>query len=98
MPTYITLYEFTVEGVQAIDEMEERLEEAIELGESMGAELQGWYLTMGQYDMVTVAEYPDDETAAQHLLTLAQAGTVSTETLKAFTEEEAMELIAGMPT
>lgn len=97
MPTYITLYNLTEEGVQHIDQMEERLQAAIELGESMGAELQGWYLTMGQYDMVTVAEYPDDETAAQHLLSLAQEGTVSTETLKAFDREEALGLIEGMP-
>lgn len=31
----------------------------------MGAELKQWYLVLGQYDAVVVAEAPDDETIAK---------------------------------
>lgn len=97
MPTYITLWNYTQKGVENIKESPERLEIAKELGEEMGAELKGFYLTFGQYDLVTIAEYPDDETVARHILSITSKGTATTETLKAFPEAEAMELIQGIP-
>lgn len=52
-----------------------------------GVEIKDTYLTMGRHDLVCVIEAPDDETYAKAILALAQQGNVSTETLKAFTED-----------
>lgn len=52
---------------------------------------------MGRYDMVVIADLPDDEAAARAALTLAKGGSVRTETLKAFTEDEYREIVAGLP-
>lgn len=52
---------------------------------------------MGQYDAVAVIEAPDDETAAKGALITASAGNVSTETLRAFTEQEAIALVQSLP-
>jgi uncharacterized protein with GYD domain len=63
----------------------------------MGGELKEIYLTMGRYDLVTVTEAPDDDTAAKILLRVAQGGAVSGETLKAWPEDDYRELIASLP-
>jgi uncharacterized protein with GYD domain len=54
------------------------------------------YLTMGEYDMVAVAEAPDDAVVARFALILGQAGNIRTRTLKAFPELAYREIIASM--
>lgn len=97
MPTYIVLQEYTQQGIENIEDSPERLDDAKALAESMGCEVKGFYLTFGDYDMVVVMEAPDDETAAQLALTVGKGGAVSTETLKAFPEDEYRDIIAGLP-
>ncbi|PSQ50128.1 GYD family protein [Halobacteriales archaeon SW_6_65_15] len=97
MPTYISLLEFTGQGIEHVDESPNRLDEAKALAESMGSEVEEFYLTFGEYDAVAVIEAPDDETAAQLVLKVGQAGAVSSETLKAFPEDDYRELIDGLP-
>jgi uncharacterized protein with GYD domain len=97
MPTYISLIEWTQDGIENVEDSPARLDDARELAESLGGELTGFYLTFGQYDIVTVAEFPDDETYAQFALRVASGGSVSTETLKAFPEDDYREIIDGLP-
>ncbi len=52
---------------------------------------------MGQYDAVAIVEMPDDETAARAALIVGSRGAISTETLRAFTEEEAISLVRSLP-
>ena len=54
-------------------------------------------MVMGQYDMVVIAESPDDETAAKLALAIGSQGAISTETLRAFTEDEYRKIIAELP-
>lgn len=96
MPTYIVLQEFTQAGAENIEESPDRLDDAKALAESMGCTVRDFYLTFGDYDSVVVVEAPDDETMAQLALRVGQAGAVATETLKAFTEDEYREVIAGL--
>lgn len=97
MPTYITLWNYTQQGIENIDESPDRLDDAVELVESLGGELKAFYLTMGEYDLVTVGEFPDDDAAAKATLRIAQSGAVSSETLKAWPEDEYRELIENLP-
>lgn len=61
-----------------------------------GSELKAFYLTMGRYDIVTISEAPDDTAAAKVALTVGSAGNVTTETLRAFTEDD-REIVAALP-
>lgn len=96
MPTYISLVNYTQQGVEHIKDSPDRLDAAKELAESMGGEFD-WYLTFGEYDAVTVGEFPDDESFARFALKVNQLGNVTTKTLKAFTEDEYRDVIAGIP-
>ena len=43
---------------------------------------------MSSYDIVSIAEFPDEVSAMTFLLTLGAQGNIRTETLRAFTAEE----------
>jgi len=63
----------------------------------MGAKVEGFYLTMGRYDIVMIMDAPDLETAAKLILTITSKGNVSTETLPAFPEDEYRKIVAALP-
>ena len=97
MPTYVSLINYTDQGIRSIKDSPKRLDAAKKLIKDMGGELKAVYLTMGSYDLVTVAEAPNDETVAKFVLTLAAAGNVRTVTLKAFPEAEYRKLVSTLP-
>jgi uncharacterized protein with GYD domain len=92
MPTYITLVHYTEQGVKTFKDLKGRLEETRRAGESMGAKLNAFYLTMGQYDAVVISDAPDDASVAKLALAAAGRGNVRTETLRAFNEDEALRI------
>ena len=97
MAAYISLISFAQKGIENIKESPARLDAAKRFYKSMGAELKQFYLTLGRYDAVVIAEAPDDETAAKVALALGSAGNVRTETLRAFTEDEYKKIIDALP-
>jgi uncharacterized protein with GYD domain len=97
MPRYVTLIHYTEQGIKTFKDLPRRLDETRRVGEARGAKLVDFYLTMGQYDAVVVTEAPDDETVAKLALAAGGRGNVRTETLRAFTEEEAKQIAADLP-
>jgi uncharacterized protein with GYD domain len=97
MVTFITLVNYTQQGVENMKDSPARLDEAKQAFRAMGGELKAFYLTMGQYDAVVIGEAPDDETAAKLALMIGGRGAVRTETLRAFTEDEYRAIIASLP-
>lgn len=97
MPTYVSLINYTDQGIRNVKDSPKRLDAAKKLLKDMGGELKQFYLTMGSYDIVTVAEAPNDETVAKFVLVLASGGNVRTLTMKAFTEAEYRKLISTLP-
>lgn len=96
MPTYITLLRWTQKGIENVKQSPSRLDAARKMFEASGLKLKEFYMVMGQYDMVTVTEAPDDETGAKATLALASQGSVTTETLRAFTEDEYRRIIGAL--
>lgn len=97
MPTYISLFNMTEQGIKNIKQAPDRVRQAEAAWQQSGGKLVGFYLTLGDYDYVVVFEAPDDETAARYLLTLGAAGNVRSKTLKAFTRDEFEKLVASLP-
>ena len=65
--------------------------------EVMAGELKAFYLTIGQYDAVAIAELPDDAAVAKMALSLGAMGNVRTETLRAFNEAEFRKIVGELP-
>jgi uncharacterized protein with GYD domain len=94
MPTYISMLRYTQQGISSAKSAPARIDAAKEAYRKAGGELKAIYLTMGQYDLVVIAEMPNDETVARMALALGSQGNIRSETMRAFTETE-FRKIAG---
>lgn len=97
MPTYVQLINFTEQGLKNIEESPDRVREAKQLIESFGGEFKDLYYTLGQYDAVGIAEFPDDETYTKFTLAINQQGNGTTESLRGFSLEEFDDIVADLP-
>jgi uncharacterized protein with GYD domain len=73
------------------------LDAAKQLVKSLGGEIKGFYLVMGEYDFVLISEAPNDEVVAKAVIMTGMQGNVRTRTMRAFTEEEYRKIVAGLP-
>jgi uncharacterized protein with GYD domain len=96
MPTYIMLANWTDQGSQKVRESPRRLDTAQKALADMGGEFKGFYMTLGDYDLVMIYEAPDDAVAARFALVLGMQGAVRTRTLKAFPEAAYREIITSL--
>jgi uncharacterized protein with GYD domain len=91
------LVKYTQKGIENIKESPERLERVKAAIAASGGEFISFHLTMGRYDIVVISEAPSDKVYAATMLAIGSAGAVSTETLKAFTEDEYRSIISSIP-
>jgi uncharacterized protein with GYD domain len=96
MPTYIALLKWTNQGISKVSSSAKRLDAGRKAFKKMGVEIKDSYLTMGRYDLICVIDAPDDETYAKAMLGLGSQGNVSTETLKAFNEDEYRKIVGSL--
>jgi uncharacterized protein with GYD domain len=97
MPTYISLLTFTQQGIASIKKGPDRLDAAKQAYKRAGGELKAFYLTIGRYDAVAIADLPDDTALARMMLSLGALGNVRTESLRAFNETEYRKLVSELP-
>ena len=97
MPTYIGLYRLTDQGIKAIKDAPGRMEAAIKGAEKIGGKVIGIYTVTGEYDYVTINEFPSDEVAMTYALALGSLGNVRTTTLRAYTKEEFAAMVKKLP-
>jgi uncharacterized protein with GYD domain len=97
MPTYVSLVKWTEQGVKDAKNAVNRREQILAALEKAGGRMiwNGW--TMGAYDVVTVVEWPDDETASAAAITLGMGGNARTETMRAYGPEEMQRIIQKLP-
>ena len=96
MPIYISLMKWTSQGLGGLPAWRDRIEEGERAIQERGGKLLSAYVTLGRYDVVEIFEAPDDETAYQCLVAVARHGNVTTETLRAFTREEAEGIVRSL--
>ena len=97
MPTYITLYKWTEQGIKSVKGAPARIKESIKSAEAAGGKVLGVYLTMGQYDLVAITEAPNDEAISAALLHQGMQGNVQSTTLKAFTVDQFEAILKKLP-
>lgn len=93
MATFITLVNFTDQGIRSFKDTTKRAQAFRDLVEEMGGQVKEVYWTLGSYDVVAISEAPDDETATAVALKTASLGNVRTTTLRGFNEQEIKAII-----
>lgn len=97
MATYVTLIKWTEQGVKDLKNTVTRGQQGQRGIEQAGGRVLGTYWTQGQYDVVLISEFPDEETATAFFLQAAQLGYFRTETLRAFTADEMQRILQKLP-
>jgi uncharacterized protein with GYD domain len=88
MPAYLTLFNWTEQGVRNVKDAAKRGKAARAAWEAAGGHFVGIWWTFGQYDGFVVHIAPDEATANRLLMTIGMQGDVRTTTMRAFGEEE----------
>ncbi len=96
MAKYIILINWTDQGIRNVKDSPKRLDAARAVAKKLDMELKDFYLTMGDYDMVSHLDAPNDESVAKFVLGLGTLGNVRTKTLKAFSEDEYRKIIGSL--
>ena len=88
MAMYISLVQFTDQGIRNVKDTVKRGEAAIAEAKKMGMKITEEFWTMGAYDGVVLFDAPDDETMAAFVCKVSSLGNVKTQTMRAFRKEE----------
>jgi uncharacterized protein with GYD domain len=92
MAKYVSLLNWTEQGVKTYRETIDRAEAAKKLAADMGGSVEVLW-TLGTYDVVAISEFADDETATAFLLKVGSLGNVRTTTMRAFDADEVERII-----
>jgi uncharacterized protein with GYD domain len=93
MTTYVTLYNFTEQGLKTIKDTVKRTEAAKKAAEAQGMRVKEVLWVEGQYDIVVISESSDDIKATAFALNTLKLGNVRGQTLRAFTAAEMTKIL-----
>ena len=96
MAMYISLIQFTEQGIRNVKDTVKRGDAAIGEAEKMGMKIIEEFWTIGTYDIVVLFEAPDDETMSAFLLKIGSMGNVKSQTLRAFRKQEMEGILAKL--
>jgi uncharacterized protein with GYD domain len=97
MTTYITLMNFTDQGVRHAKDTVKRYEAAAKLGKEYGVTFKSIHWTLGQYDMVCELEAKDEAAITAFGLAIGSLGNVRSQTLRAYSADEMKGILAKLP-
>jgi uncharacterized protein with GYD domain len=94
MAMYVSLIQFTDQGVRNIKDTVKRGEAAKAEAEKTGVKIIEEYWTMGAYDVVVLLEAPDEVAVSAFILKVGSLGNVKGHTLRAFRREEMESILS----
>ena len=94
MPSYVSLLNWTDQGAKNCRESLKRADDFRAMVERLGGKVREHLYALGEYDIIIVMEFPDDETQAVAMAQLATLGNVRTKSMRAFTDTEAAAILS----
>ena len=84
---------WTEQGIKNVKDTIRRAKSFEDAIQKAGGKSLGIYYTMGRYDLVAIIEASNDDAIASILYSLGRLGNVRTETLNAFSLDQAANII-----
>lgn len=97
MATYIVLVNLTDQGIRNVKQTTERAKAVTAAAQRLGIKVNDIYWTMGMYDVVLVADAPNDEAITAWTLGAGSLGSIRTQTMRAFSADELNKILAKIP-
>jgi uncharacterized protein with GYD domain len=93
MPIYVGLTSWTDQGVKNYRDTVARADSFRDMVRQAGGQVRELLWTLGEYDLVSVMEVPDDETHVALALQLSALGNIRTKTMRAMSADEMTSVI-----
>ena len=97
MALYVTLYNFTDQGIRAVKESPARLQAAIKAGKKVGVKVLAAYYTQGPYDLVIVSDVENEDAANAFTLSIGAQGNVRSITMRAWNPDAFGKIVSTIP-
>ena len=94
MPTYVSLLTWTDEGIRNYRDTLQRADSFRDMVAQAGGKVRELLWTMGELDLITVIEAPDDATVTRVMLQLSSLGNERTRSMPGFTADEMTDIIS----
>jgi uncharacterized protein with GYD domain len=94
MPIYVSLINWTDQGIKNFRDTTKRAQDFTSLVEKNGGKVHQILWTVGEYDLVSVVEFPQDESGVAALLQVGALGNIRTQTMRAYNAQEMDGIIA----
>ena len=92
MQTYVTLWKYTKDGLMDIKKTPKRFDFVKKVINSAGGKLLSIYGLVGEYDVVSVMEMPDEKTAAATILKICSTGRITSQTMIALSVDDFLSI------
>jgi uncharacterized protein with GYD domain len=96
MATFISLMNFTDQGIRSVTDSPTRYEAFKAMAEKLGVKVKAVYYTVGHYDIVLVMEGNEDAVTTA-LFKVGSLGNVRTETLRAMSLDDVKRVLEKLP-
>ncbi len=93
MATYVTLINWTDQGIKNFKDTTHRAQDFTNAVENVGGQVHELLWTVGDYDIVCVVDFPNDEAATASLLQVGAMGNIRTKTMRAFNATQMAKVI-----
>jgi uncharacterized protein with GYD domain len=93
MATYVSLIKWTEQGIQNFQETTQRAQEFTRIVEGNGGTIRELLWTLGEYDLVCIADFPDEATGVAVLLQVSALGNIRSSTMNAFSADQMTDII-----
>jgi len=95
MARFLSLLQFTEQGIKAIDKSTQREERFASAVQAAGGKVEAAYWALGEFDGAIVFSAPDEKTATRLLVQLGKEGNVRTKTVQVFNASEFAAIAAA---
>lgn len=92
MPMYVTLWKYTKDGLVDIKNTTDRYKVVNEIIKAHGGRVISAYGLIGEYDVMTIVELPDEKALVASILKICSKGRVTAQTLTALPIEDFLKL------
>lgn len=92
MPAYVTLWKYTRDGLMDMKNTPNRYEAVKKIISDAGGKLLSIYGLVGEYDVVTIMEMPDEKVAAATILKICSKGRITSQTMTAIPIDDFLKI------
>ena len=93
MSTYVTLWKYTRDGLMDMKNTPDRCEVVKKIINEAGGKLLSIYGLIGEYDVITLMEMPDEKVAASTILKICSKGRITAQTMTALSIDDFIKIV-----